>query len=201
MQTTWSIRLVRMLFVTLAVLLGAAIAQGYKQPLWIGTLLGGLAGFFFVVVDALLAKFTFRDFSFGVFGLLINRFVRDRESQIGAGVVPGHRADRMLGDQILAGCLGRVELWSAFDPARAAGVQEVGPARHLAVKAATREHVDQLTQAPLVFRANLSRDGVVVKRRGGCLLSPRCTARISLWSAATAVTCPSRNFPSSRATE
>ncbi len=67
MQTPWSIRLVRMLFITLAVLLGAAIAEGFHQPIWVGTLAGGVAGVFFVVVDALLAKFTFRDFSFGVF--------------------------------------------------------------------------------------------------------------------------------------
>jgi uncharacterized protein YacL len=91
MQTPWSIRLVRMLFVTLAVLLGAAIADGFQQPLWIGTLLGFVAGFFFVIVDALLAKFTFRDFSFGVFGLLVGIFCAWLINRIGLMDLPWFR--------------------------------------------------------------------------------------------------------------
>ena len=58
MPVPWSIRLARTLFLTLAVLLGAAIAAGFKQPVWMGTLGGAAAGAFFVAVDALLAKFT-----------------------------------------------------------------------------------------------------------------------------------------------
>lgn len=91
MQTPWSIRLVRMLFVTLAVLLGAAIAEGFRQPIWLGTILGGLAGAFFVTVDALLAKFSFRDFSFGVFGLMVGIFCGYLVNRIGLLDLPWFR--------------------------------------------------------------------------------------------------------------
>ncbi|HSJ03662.1 MAG: PIN/TRAM domain-containing protein [Verrucomicrobium sp.] len=74
MPVPWSIRLARTLFMTVAVLIGAAIAVGALQPAWVGVLGGLLAGGFFVLVDSLLAQFSFREFSFSVFGLLIGMF-------------------------------------------------------------------------------------------------------------------------------
>jgi uncharacterized protein YacL len=79
------------LFITLAVMLGAAIAGGFKQPLWIGTLAGGAAGGFFVVVDALLAKFSFREFSFATFGLLVGLFCAFLITKIGFLDLPWFR--------------------------------------------------------------------------------------------------------------
>jgi uncharacterized protein YacL len=70
MPVSFSIKLVRALFLTVAVLLGGAIAAGFMAEVWIGMLIGLMAGGFFVVVDALLAQFTIRDFSFGIFGLM-----------------------------------------------------------------------------------------------------------------------------------
>ena len=92
MKASWSIRLARALFLTLAVLVGAAIAGGFKQPAWIGTLAGGLAGMFFVLVDALLAKFTFREFSFSTFGLLIGLFCAWLVTKIGFLELPWMRS-------------------------------------------------------------------------------------------------------------
>ena len=88
MQVPWSIRLARAIFVTLAVLLGAAIAAGFKQPVWVGTL-GGLAGgMFFILVDSLLGRFTFREFSFATFGLLIGLFCAWLVNKIGIFDLP-----------------------------------------------------------------------------------------------------------------
>jgi uncharacterized protein YacL len=74
MPVPLSIRLARALFLTLAVLLGAAIAAGYKHPIWVGTVCGLMIGGAFVMVDSLLARFTFREFSFSTFGLLTGLF-------------------------------------------------------------------------------------------------------------------------------
>lgn len=91
MSTPWSIKLARALFLTVAVLLGAAIAAGFKAEVWIGTLIGLLAGGFFVLVDALLAQFTFREFSFGVFGLLVGLFCAWLVTKIGIFDLPWFR--------------------------------------------------------------------------------------------------------------
>ncbi|MFZ4765377.1 MAG: PIN/TRAM domain-containing protein [Roseimicrobium sp.] len=88
MPTSWSIKLARALFLTLAVLLGAAIAAGFKAELWAGTLLGLLAGGFFVLVDTLLAKFSFREFSFVTFGLLVGLFCAWLVTKIGIFDLP-----------------------------------------------------------------------------------------------------------------
>jgi len=83
MPVPWSIRLARALFLTLAVLLGAMIAVGFKHPVWQGTLCGLGAGLFFILVDSLLALFSFRDFSFATFGLLIGLFCAWLVTKIG----------------------------------------------------------------------------------------------------------------------
>ena len=88
MPVPWSIKLARVLFMTVAVLLGAAIAAGFKAEVWLGTLIGLLAGGFFVLVDALLAQFTFREFSFGVFGLLVGLFCAFLVTKIGIFDLP-----------------------------------------------------------------------------------------------------------------
>ena len=82
----------RALFLTLAVSVGAAIAVGFKQQVWVGTLAGGLAGLFFVLVDALLAKFTFREFSFSSFGLLTGLFCAWLVTKIGFLELPWMRS-------------------------------------------------------------------------------------------------------------
>lgn len=92
MGTTWSIRLARVLFLTLAVLLGAVIAEGFKAPVWQGTLGGLAAGFFFILVDALLAQFSFREFSNGTFGLLVGLFCAWLVTKIGIFDLPWFRA-------------------------------------------------------------------------------------------------------------
>lgn len=92
MSTPWSIKLARALFLTVAVLLGAAIAAGFKADMWIGTLLGLLAGGFFVLVDTLLAKFSLREFSFSTFGLLTGLFCAWLVSKIGLFDLPWFRS-------------------------------------------------------------------------------------------------------------
>lgn len=91
MSPSWSIRLARTLFFTLAVLLGAAIASGFKQPIWIGTFGGAAAGALFVSVDALLAKFSFREFSFSTLGLMTGLFCAWLVTKIGIFDLPWFR--------------------------------------------------------------------------------------------------------------
>ena len=91
MSTSWSIKLARALFLMVAVLLGAAIAAGFKADVWIGTLLGLLAGGFFVLVDTLLGNFSFREFSFGTFGLLVGLFCAWLVTKIGVFDLPWFR--------------------------------------------------------------------------------------------------------------
>ena len=88
MPVPWSIKLARVLFLTLAVLLGGAIAAGFKGEVWLGMLIGLLAGGFFVLVDSLLAQFSFREFSFGVFGLLVGLFCAFLVTKIGIFDLP-----------------------------------------------------------------------------------------------------------------
>ncbi len=91
MPVPWSIRLARTLFFTLAVLLGAAIAAGFRQPVWVGTLFGAAAGTLFVTVDALLAKFSFREFSFSTLGLMTGLFCAWLVTMIGIFDLPWFR--------------------------------------------------------------------------------------------------------------
>jgi hypothetical protein len=91
MPVPWSIKLARVLFLTVAVLFGAAIAAGFKAEVWLGTVIGLLGGGFFVLVDSLLARFTFRDFSFGVLGLLVGLFCAFLVTKIGLFDLPWFR--------------------------------------------------------------------------------------------------------------
>jgi len=91
MPVPWSIRLARVLFMTLAVLIGAAIAAGYRQPIWIGTLGGIVVGGFFILVDSMLGRFTFREFSFSTFGLLTGLFCAFLITKIGFFDLPWFR--------------------------------------------------------------------------------------------------------------
>jgi uncharacterized protein YacL len=91
-QVPWSIKLARALFLTLAVVLGGAIAVGFHAEVWIGTLIGLVVGGFFVLVDSLLAQFTFREFSFGTFGLLVGLFCAWLVSKIGIMDLPWFRS-------------------------------------------------------------------------------------------------------------
>src|SRR5688572_28444613 len=88
MPVPWSIKLARVLFVTVAVLIGEAIAAGFGSEVWLGTLIGLLGWGFFVLVHALLAQFTIREFSFGVFGLLVGMFCAFLVSKIGIFDLP-----------------------------------------------------------------------------------------------------------------
>lgn len=88
MPVPWSIRLVRALFLTICVLLGAMISVGFGGEAWVGTL-GGLAmGLFFILVDALLAQFSFREFSNGTLGLMVGLFCAWLLSKIGIFDLP-----------------------------------------------------------------------------------------------------------------
>lgn len=91
MPVPWSIKLARVLFLMVAVLFGAAIAAGFKAEVWLGTVIGLLGGGFFVLVDSLLARFTFRDFSFGVLGLLVGLFCAFLVTKIGLFDLPWFR--------------------------------------------------------------------------------------------------------------
>lgn len=92
MPVPWSIRLARALFLTLSVLLGAVISVGFGGEAWLGTL-GGLAtGLFFILVDALLAQFSFREFSNGTFGLMVGLFCAWLLTKIGIFDLPWFQA-------------------------------------------------------------------------------------------------------------
>lgn len=92
MPVPWSIRLARTLFLIVAVLLGAAIAAGFNKPVWTGMFGGAAVGALFVAVDAILAKFTIREFSFGVFGLMIGLFCAWLVTKIGIFELPWFRS-------------------------------------------------------------------------------------------------------------
>ena len=74
MPTTTVIKIVRIVFVIICVLLGISLALGVRgamEGIWIGAFCGLLFGGFFVLVDMLLKNFTIRSFSSGTIGLLI----------------------------------------------------------------------------------------------------------------------------------
>ncbi|CAN5831337.1 PIN/TRAM domain-containing protein [soil metagenome] len=84
--SSWSIRLARTIFLILAVLLGAAIPMGFKWSIWIvglGALSGLIAGIAFILIDDVLARFSFREFSAGTFGLLIGLFCASLVTRVG----------------------------------------------------------------------------------------------------------------------
>src|SRR5262245_6415968 len=63
-------------------------------------------------------------------------FVRHREAEERAGVVPGDGADRVLRDQVLTGRFGVFEARAAGDALWRRGVEEIRSARHAAIEAA-----------------------------------------------------------------
>ena len=74
MQSSWSIRVVRALFVVLCIFLGSVIALGFGASGWLGALLGVPCGVLVVLLDASLGSFSMRHFSYSVFGLLVGLF-------------------------------------------------------------------------------------------------------------------------------
>ncbi len=74
MRASWSIRVVRILFVVLCLFLGAVIALGFGRSGWLGAVWGLPFGGLIVLLDASLGNFSMRHFSYAVFGLLIGLF-------------------------------------------------------------------------------------------------------------------------------
>lgn len=74
MRVSWSIRVVRILFVVLCLFLGAVIAMSFGRSGWLGALYGLPFAGVVVLLDASLGKFSMRHFSYAVFGLLIGLF-------------------------------------------------------------------------------------------------------------------------------
>ncbi len=74
MKTSWSIRLVRALFFAFSVFIGMAIAVGLQQEAWTGAVSGAVFMGLLMVLDAVLAHFTLRDFSHATLGLAVGLF-------------------------------------------------------------------------------------------------------------------------------
>ncbi|MDB6116484.1 MAG: PilT-related nuclease/ATPase with N-terminal rane domain, partial [Verrucomicrobiaceae bacterium] len=74
MRASWSIRVVRILFVVLCLFLGSVIALGFGRSGWLGALYGLPFGGLIVLLDASLGSFSMRHFSYAIFGLLIGLF-------------------------------------------------------------------------------------------------------------------------------
>lgn len=74
MKTSWSIRLVRALFFAFSVFIGIAIALGLQQEAWLGAVSGAVFMGLLMILDAVLAHFTLRDFSHATLGLAIGLF-------------------------------------------------------------------------------------------------------------------------------
>lgn len=74
MKTSWPIRLVRALFFAFSVFIGMAIAIGLQQDAWIGAVSGAVFMGLLMVLDAIFARFTLRDFSHATLGLAVGLF-------------------------------------------------------------------------------------------------------------------------------
>lgn len=74
MKTSWPIRLVRALFFAFSVFIGIAIAAGLQQEAWVGAISGAAFMGMLMVLDAILAHFTLRDFSHATLGLAVGLF-------------------------------------------------------------------------------------------------------------------------------
>ena len=74
MKTSWPIRLVRALFFAFSVFIGMAIAVGLQQEAWIGAVSGALFMGLLMILDAVFARFTLRDFSHATLGLAVGLF-------------------------------------------------------------------------------------------------------------------------------
>ena len=74
MRASWSLQVVRILFVVLCLFLGSVIALGFGGAWWLGALYGLPFGGLVVLIDMALGSFSMRRFSYGVFGLLVGLF-------------------------------------------------------------------------------------------------------------------------------
>lgn len=74
MKTSWPIRLVRALFFAFSVFIGMAIAVGLQQEAWVGAVSGAVFMGLLMLLDAVLAHFTLRDFSHATLGLAVGLF-------------------------------------------------------------------------------------------------------------------------------
>ncbi|MDP1686256.1 PIN/TRAM domain-containing protein [Hydrogenophaga sp.] len=74
MKTSWPIRLVRALFFAFSVFIGMAIAVGLQQEAWVGAVSGAAFMGLLMLLDAVLAHFTLRDFSHATLGLAVGLF-------------------------------------------------------------------------------------------------------------------------------
>jgi len=83
MNSVWSIRLVRALFLILFITLGVVAAMGIEQPWWFGAVIGGAAMGLLVLLDMLFARFSLRNFSHATFGLGIGLFCAWLVTRIG----------------------------------------------------------------------------------------------------------------------
>ncbi len=83
MNTPWSIRVVRAVFFLVSTGLGTVIALSFQQRGWAGALIGMALGGCVILLDASLGKFSFRHFSYAIFGLLIGLFGAWLITQVG----------------------------------------------------------------------------------------------------------------------
>jgi len=83
MKTSWPIRLVRALFFAFSVFIGMAIATGLQQEAWTGAVSGAVFMGLLMVLDAILARFTLRDFSHATLGLAVGLFCAWLVTRIG----------------------------------------------------------------------------------------------------------------------
>jgi len=71
MTPLFTVNLLRVLFITFCVVIGATISSALEQTTWPGAALGAVFGFVMVLFDRLLKGFSLRAFSSATFGLLI----------------------------------------------------------------------------------------------------------------------------------
>jgi uncharacterized protein YacL len=83
MNSVWSIRLVRALFLALFMIVGVVVSLGIYQPWWFGAVIGGSSMGLLILLDMLFARFSLRDFSHATFGLGIGLFCAWLVTRIG----------------------------------------------------------------------------------------------------------------------
>jgi uncharacterized protein YacL len=83
MNSVWSIRLVRALFLALFMIVGVVVSIGIYQPWWFGAVIGGSSMGLLILLDMLFARFSLRDFSHATFGLGIGLFCAWLVTRIG----------------------------------------------------------------------------------------------------------------------
>ena len=86
----------------------------------------------------------------------------------------------MLGDQVLAGGLGRFEPRAAGDSPGALRINKVRATRHFATKTTAVQHVEEFPQAALILGAHAAGNLRFVQRRGGRFLNGQKLPRIAV---------------------